>query len=269
MPEGHVIHSQARTLNRAFAGQDCLVDSPQGRFADGAALVAGQRVTKAEAYGKHLFIGFANERWIHIHLGLFGKWQMGTGEAPAEQGLIRLRMRTDGNFAELRGPTLCEVLTKAEVQAAIAKIGPDPIRKDAKPLVAWDRVSRSKVAIGALLMDQTLFAGVGNIYRAEVLFRSGMSPYRRGTELTRADFDELWTDLTVLMADGVKRRRIDTVRPEHMPRAMGREPRVDRHGGEVYVYRREGKACYVCGTPVSMAEMQARKLYWCQPCQGS
>jgi len=267
MPEGHVIHSQARAISRAFRGRVVRVDSPQGRFADGAALVDGTGLTRAEAHGKHLFLAFADHRWIHVHLGLFGKWQFGRGEAPPDRGQIRLRLRNDTHFAELRGPTVCEVLTDAEMKAAVARIGPDPIRRDADPDEAWRRVSRSSAPIGALLMDQRIFAGVGNIYRAEVLFRHGISPFQPGSELARVQFDELWADLVMLMADGVRRKRIDTVRDAHLPEAMGRPPREDRHGGEVYVYRRDGRPCHVCGTEVRILDLQGRKLYWCPSCQ--
>jgi formamidopyrimidine-DNA glycosylase len=118
-------------------------------------------------------------------------------------------------------------------------------------------------------MDQRVFAGVGNIYRAEVLFRHNISPFRRGNQLSRNEFDAIWTDLVMLMSQGSKKERIDTVRPEHLPEVMGRLARIDRHGGEVYVYRREGKDCYLCDSAVLMADMTGRKLYWCPTCQSA
>lgn len=267
MPEGNVIHHQARRLGRAFSKRAVRVDSPQGRFQDGAARVDGHVITKVEAHGKHLFIGFDNRLWIHVHLGLFGKWRIGNGEAPPPRGQVRMRLMTDEKYAELRGPTVCEVLNADEKRAAVARIGPDPIRKDADPERAWVRLQRSSAPIGALLMNQDVFAGVGNIYRAEVLFRHGISPYRPGREITRAEFDAMWEDLVALMTAGTKRGRIDTVRPEHLPEVMGREPRRDRHGGEVYVYRRAGRECYLCDAEVLIADMQGRNLYWCPRCQ--
>ena len=116
-------------------------------------------------------------------------------------------------------------------------------------------------------MNQAVIAGVGNIYRAEVLFRLNCSPFREGRRLSRNEFDELWNDLVELMAAGTRRGRIHTVRPEHLPEAMGREPRRDRHGGEVYVYRRSGHPCHLCGALIEMTQMQGRKLYWCPDCQ--
>lgn len=267
MPEGNVIHHQARRLSRGFARRTVRVDSPQGRFADGAAQVDGRTLAKVEAQGKHLFLGFDNDLWIHVHLGLFGKWRFRTGDPVEPTGQLRMRIITDERYAELRGPTVCEILTNEEKLAAVARIGPDPIRRDADPERAWAKVHRSSTAIGSLLMNQQVFAGVGNIYRAEVLFRHGISPYRPGREVSREEFEAMWSDLVELMTAGTKRARIDTVRPEHLPEAMGRAPREDRHGGEVYVYRRAGRECYLCSTEVRIADMQGRNLYWCPGCQ--
>lgn len=269
MPEGHVVHHQARRLTRTFRGQALQIDSPQGRFREGAALLDGSVLTKAEAFGKHLFVHVDHGLAIHVHLGLFGKWRFGKGEAPEPSGALRLRLRSSSHYAELRGPTVCEVLDPAGQGLVVDRIGPDPIRRDADPERAWRRVHRSKTPLGSLLMDQSVFAGVGNIYRAEVLFRSRIDPYRASASVPRDTFDAVWTDLVSLMRDGVKRRRIDTVRPEHMPEVMGREARRDRHGGEVYVYRRQGAPCLVCGSAIAMAQMQGRNLYWCPTCQAN
>ena len=116
-------------------------------------------------------------------------------------------------------------------------------------------------------MDQSVVAGPGNIYRAEVLFRQGIDPMLPGRALSEGQWSAIWADLVVLMAEGVRSGRIDTVRPEHMPEAMGRAPRVDDHGGEVYVYRRAGSACLVCGSVVASVELAARNLFWCPGCQ--
>jgi endonuclease-8 len=116
-------------------------------------------------------------------------------------------------------------------------------------------------------MDQKVIAGVGNVYRAEVLFRHGIDPYRPGRDITPAEWDAIWADLVALMHEGVRNNRIDTVRPEHTPDAMGRPPRVDDHGGEVYVYRRATQPCHICRTEIRTADLAARNLFWCPTCQ--
>ena len=171
------------------------------------------------------------------------------------------------SYADLRGATACELLTRAERDAIVARSGPDPLRDDADPGVAWERIRRSRAPIGGLLMDQSVLAGVGNVYRAEVLFRQRMDPYRPGSSLRVGQWRALWDDLVVLMREGVRTGRIDTVRPEHEPEVMGRDPRADDHGGEVYVYRRDGQSCLVCGTPVRRRTVGGRNLFWCPTCQ--
>ncbi|MDB1086724.1 Fpg/Nei family DNA glycosylase [Streptomyces sp. ACA25] len=274
MPEGHTLHRLAAGHRERFGGRLVRASSPQGKFADGAALIDGRPLTAAEAHGKHLFLGFgthgpdaAPAQWVHIHLGLYGKVGFGTGPAPAPVGQVRLRLTTPDAYADLRGPTTCALLTGGERQLVRARLGPDPLRADSDPEPAWTRISRSRSSVAALLMDQRIIAGIGNIYRAEILFRHGIDPYRAGRDLTRLEWDALWADLGVLMREGVRTGRIDTVRPEHTPEAMGRPPRSDRHGGEVYVYRRAGRACHLCGGEIRTAALVARSLYWCPRCQ--
>lgn len=273
MPEGHTLHRLAGELTATFGGRAVRVSSPQGRFADSAALLDGQQLLGAEAWGKHLFVAFPGERFVHIHLGLYGKLDVHAAVplVPAPVGQVRLRLVAERDdslaYADLRGATACELLTIAERDAIVARSGPDPLRADADPGRAWERIRRGRAPIGQLLMDQAVLAGVGNVYRAEVLFRHRIDPYRPGNTLRVGQWRAMWADLVELMAEGVRTGRIDTVRPEHTPEAMGRPPRKDDHGGEVYVYRRTGMPCHVCGRAVRTAEMQNRNLFWCAHCQ--
>ncbi len=250
MPEGHTLHRLARRHRTRFAGKQVSVTSPQGRFAEGAALLDGRPLVAAEAYGKHLFLGFPDERWLHVHLGLYGHWTFGTSPAPVPRGALRVRFEGNGSFADLRGPTACEVWTPVEKAVLEARLGPDPLRPRPRGDDAWDRLSRSRSAVGQLLMDQAVVAGVGNVYRAEVLFRSAMSPFRPG-------------HLVTLMKAGLRAGRIVTTRPAHRDRPGGRVRRDDAH----YVYRRTGLPCRVCRTPVATQVMAGRNLFWCPQCQ--
>ncbi|MBD0747322.1 Fpg/Nei family DNA glycosylase [Streptomyces sp. CBMA152] len=267
MPEGHTIHRLAADHDQWFGGRVVRASSPQGKFSDGAALVSGQVLDLAEAHGKHLFLGFGPVGWIHIHLGLFGKYALGGAPVPPPTETVRLRLLGEDGYADLRGPTTCALITDAEKRAIHDRLGPDPLRPADDGEKAWARISRSRTTIAALLMDQKIIAGVGNVYRAEVLFRHGIDPYRLGKDLTRSEWDAIWADLVLLMREGVRVNRIDTVRPEHLPEAMGRPPRVDDHGGEVYVYRRATMPCHICGTEIRTADLSARNLFWCPTCQ--
>ena len=266
MPEGHTLFRLARELSAAFGGRVVRVSSPQGRFVD-ADQLDGTRLVGATSAGKHLFVEFEHELFVHVHLGLIGKFDVVEGSAPAPVGEVRLRIVGPTAYADLRGATRCDLIVREGRDSIVAALGPDPLRPEADPLRAWGRISRSQRPIGDLLMDQTVLAGVGNVYRAEILFRHRMHPLRPGCTLRSGQFRALWEDLVELMTAGVETGRIDTVRPEHSPVAMGRPARVDDHGGEVYVYRRAGQACHVCGSRVRTEILSGRNLFWCPRCQ--
>ena len=271
MPEGHVLHRLARQLNEEFGGRAVEVTSPQGRFAREASLIDGATLTTAYAVGKHLFIEFTttsgDTHVVYIHLGLIGSLRF--EPAAEEWGQMRLHISNGTVAANLRGPQACTLLSPPEVDAIIGKSGFDPLgpEADTPPDKLWEKVHASRRTIGSMLMDQKLFAGVGNIYRAEVLFRQGIGPQISGKTLSHEEFEAIWSDLVELMRYGVEHGRIDTVRAAHSPEAMGRPPRKDDHGGEVYVYRRAGQPCHICATPIAGATVEGRKLYWCPGCQ--
>jgi endonuclease VIII len=267
MPEGHTLHRHARMHHRRYAGHPVAVSSPQGRFAAQASLVDGRKLVRAEAHGKHLFHVYGPDAIVHIHLGLAGIFDEKKLPLLAPVGQVRMRIEGRTHWTDLRGPAACDLWTEADVAVLRSRLGPDPLRRDADPDKTWTRISRSRVSIAALLMDQAVLAGVGNVYRAEILFRHGVSPMMPGKELDQTVFKEMWDDLVELMQYGVKSGQIDTVRPEHMPGVMGREARKDAHGGEVYVYRRHGLPCYICGTEVRKVELAGRNLFWCPTCQ--
>ncbi|WAC55045.1 Fpg/Nei family DNA glycosylase [Gordonia sp. SL306] len=271
MPEGHTLHRLARRQQRVFGGSPVRVSSPQGRFVDGAAAVDGLVFAKAEAWGKHLVQHFrplegrgrAGRRMIHVHLGLYGAFT--EAAMPMDDPVGQVRMRIEGRDVgtDLRGPTACELFTPADLDALIARLGPDPLRSDADPARARDAIGRSRRPIAALLMDQRVIAGVGNVYRAEVLFRAGIDPYRESRRIDPDEFDGLWSDLVALMRIGVRRGRMHVVRPEDDHGA----PSYATDRPRTYVYRRAGEPCRICGATVRVVELDGRNLYWCPVCQ--
>jgi endonuclease VIII len=267
VPEGHTLFRLARDQSLAFAGRPVHVTSPQGRFAAGAALLDGRVLDEVTSYGKHLFACFGADT-LHVHLGLYGTYTSGTGVPPVPRGALRMRWVGEGPdgggvWTDLRGATACEVLPTPEVDSILARLGPDPLRSPRGGAAALRRIGRSRTAIGALLMDQSVLAGVGNVYRAELLFRHGVSPFRPGREVDADLWARMWADLVVLLRAGVRMGRIVTTRPEHRTRRGGAVLREDAH----YVYRRTGLPCRICGTEVRTQEMVGRNLHWCPVCQ--
>jgi endonuclease VIII len=269
VPEGHTLFRLARQQSELFAGRPVHVTSPQGRFAAGAALIDGRVLEGVWSYGKHLFADFGPDT-LHVHLGLYGNYVTGTGLPPVPRGALRMRWEGpgpdgDGVWTDLRGPTVCEVFAPEEVDGILARLGPDPLRPRTDGALAHRRIARSRTAIGALLMDQSVLAGVGNVYRAEILFRHNVSPFRPGRWVDEAQWAALWADLVTLMRAGVRLGRIVTTRPEHRSRRRGAVQRADAH----YVYRRTGLPCRICGTEVRTEVMVGRNLFWCPVCQAA
>ncbi|MFP5021931.1 Fpg/Nei family DNA glycosylase [Pseudonocardia phyllosphaerae] len=269
MPEGHTVHRLARLQHRRYAGRPVAVSSPQGRFTDGAAAVDGRVLEVVEAHGKHLFQRYAPDAVVHVHLGLWGRFGDHRRPERPPRGQVRMRITGEDHYADLRGPAACELLDDVGVKALRARLGEDPLRDDAEPERVRERVARSRVPIAALLMDQSVVAGIGNVFRAETLFRTGIDPMTEGRALSGEQFDRLWADLSAMLHDGERRGRIETLRPEHDPARLEPPDRGSVCASVVYAYRRTGRPCLVCGTPIAHREFRARNLFWCPTCQRS
>lgn len=332
MPEGHSVHRIARQFERNFVGHSVRASSPQGRFAEGAAVIDGRTADSVRAVGKQMFLEFEGDVWLRVHLGMYGAWdfageiavdptiasangrlgqtnQRGTfledeaildaaGEnsltsigaprrtrvhvrmseqttgladegdewPPPVVGQVRLRLLTEVTCADLRGPTACEILSPDEMVATVAKLGPDPLVDDVS--AGEERftavVRRKPTPIGLLLMDQSVVSGIGNVYRAELLYRARLDPHTPGRDVPEEVVRGLWRDWVRLLAIGVETGQMitmDDLDPDEWRAAMA--SRDDRH----WVYHRTGLPCRTCGTAIVMEEMAARKLYWCPRCQ--
>lgn len=272
MPEGHTVHRLARLQRRRYAGRPVAVSSPQGRFGTGAEVVDGRVLVEVEAHGKHLFQHYGpggGRDTVHVHLGLWGRFGDRRRPEQPPRGQVRMRMVGEDHYADLRGPAACELLDDVAVTALRARLGEDPLRPDADPDRVWHRVSRSRAPLASLLMDQSVIAGLGNVFRAETLFRTGTDPLTEGRELSRQRFDLLWDDLSEMLRDGERRGRIETLRPEHDPALLDAPDRGAVCASVVYAYRRTGRPCLVCGTAIAHREFRARNLFWCPTCQAS
>jgi len=262
LPEGNEVHRYAEIHARAFAGKTVRVDSPTGKCPD-AAILNGRTLRRVQAVGKHLGYVFGKDLTLHVHLGRFGEFTEGPMPLRPVKGALRLRIWTQKDWLELRGATDCSIFADDKWAALLARLGPDPLRKDADPAPAFAVMRERKTPIGALLMDQSVIAGIGNIYRAELLYRAGIHPRRPGNEVDEKTLKAIWKDAIALMPGGMVDRRIVTTRPKHRPHPKG----VAQDGEVHYVYHRTGKPCWVCGSKVERGEMAGRTAYWCPTCQ--
>lgn len=270
MPEGHTIHRLALDHAKDLAGEHLIVSSPQGRMAEGAALLNGQLFAGVDAYGKHLFYLFGDKNpkrstTVHVHLGLFGKFRRQASPPAAPIGQVRVRLVGSRWTVDLSGPTDCRIIDSDEEAAIRARLGPDPIRRDADPELAWARISKRRSTIGEALMDQKVMAGVGNVYRAEALFVHGIHPMTPCQNVARPLFDGLWETITAMLRQGVIDRRIITLSATDIDSYFGKKRASLRGKEAVYVYKREH--CLRCSTAIERWDLAGRWAYACPHCQ--
>ena len=260
MPEGHLIHRLARLHRAWLRGRVFQVDSPQGRFIEGAKALDGARLTGVEARGKHLFYQFEGDLTLHLHLGLFGKIRTYQGTLGVRAATCRLRMRSPGVELQVIASTICELMSLERKAALLTRLGPDPLDANVDPIRFIHALSHRKTPLGVALMDQTVVSGVGNIFRAEALFWAGLSPWIPSHSLPPPTVNALWKTLTALLQAGERNGRIDTV-----PRSSAGERPV--RGERMCVYRRDGMPCLRCAEPIQKQPLAARMAYWCPRCQ--
>lgn len=173
---------------------------------------------------------------------------------PEPRGQVRLRILADAVGADLGGPAICELISAVQMDDIIRRLGPDPLitpRDEALNRLGRLFAKRS-VPVAQLLMDQHVLAGIGNIYRAEILFRTRLHPYIPGRDLSMQTIERLWDDWSLLLEIGVK--------TGHM---MTREGVGIDWEQRYWVYQRAGNPCHICGTSIAVALLSCRKLFWC------
>jgi len=243
MPEGHLLHRFAREQSADLAGHPVSASSPQGRF--DASAVDGGRLLGAEAHGKHLFDRFEGGLAVHIHLGMRGIYLRHPDAAAPPRAGVRLRLA--GPVAwDLIAPTTCEVLDEDGVAAVRARLGPDPLRDDADEGDAVARLRAAPGAVGAALVDQAVWAGVGNAWRAELLYLARLDPRLPCARLTAEQAAGLWDSARTLLALG---------------RDLGQVVSDAALPDERWVYKRE--TCRGCGAPVRTGQVGGRTSYAC------
>ncbi len=258
MPEGDTIHRIARNLARVLVGET-LVSARSFRV-DADSLV-GKAVVGVEAHGKHLLIELDDGRAIHTHLRMRGSWKLyPTSDANAPHYRDPdLELDTATWRATCLTPATLRIESAERLRRALAfHLGDDPLRADvdAKAVTSTLRDSRH-ASVGEALLDQRLFAGLGNVYKSELLFIHRIDPFTAPASVDEAKLEALFEDASRLL-----RANLDTTGRT----TTGR----DRAGSRLYVYERSGLPCRECGESIRMRRQgdAARSTYFCARCQG-
>ncbi|HTS73356.1 MAG TPA: DNA-formamidopyrimidine glycosylase family protein [Gaiellaceae bacterium] len=243
MPEGDSLHRAARAL-QVFVGERVAVETPHPQAASKqlAGPLDGRRLETAQAVGKNLLLGFEGGLVLRSHLRMRGRWQVRPRGSP-HRGRPWLVLSSPTHEALLwNGPVL--ELTRG----ALLQLGPD-ILADPPDLAAMvanlRRVDRER-ELGDALLDQRLVAGIGNVWRAEALWHARVSPWCRLGDVSDEELEHVLAEAARLM-----RGALDDGRPERA------------------VYRRAGRPCLHCGTPIRSRGQgdDNRTAYWCPVCQ--
>ena len=256
MPEGHTLHRYAAWLRDDLLGEVVHASSPQGRFSGEAARIDGAAVAAVEAFGKNLFLDLdrtdEGRQSVHVHLGLRGLFlRYDDPSAPPRPG-TRLRVAGTRAAYDLIAPSRCALLDPVARESVVGKLGPDPLRADGDGAEAVRRMRAARGTVAQALMDQSVLAGVGNVYRAEVLYLHRLDPRTPARSLSEATCAALWATLGEVMARGVRVGHILTADvPDDTPPEEGR-----------YVYKRA--ECLGCGGPVRSWSVDSRTVYACE-----
>ena len=257
LPEGHTIHRAARDHAALIGGQRVAAVSPQGRFSEGASQIDGALCERTEALGKHLLYHFDNGFSLHLHLGLGGYFVTGTQPASPPREVIRLRLETVRSVLDVIGPNTCEILPASALEAFRLRYGPDLLAETPDPDRAIAAICKSRAPIARLLMNQKVISGIGNIYRAEILWLRRLNPMTPGNALSEETLRALWDEMRALLQIGVETGAIIT---NGRQGGSGKEVRERTN-----IFGKQ--TCPRCDGVIEKSTLSGRTLYHCPVCQ--
>ncbi|MEV5081865.1 DNA-formamidopyrimidine glycosylase family protein [Streptomyces sp. NPDC056159] len=259
MPEGDTVWQTARRLHDALAGQ--VLTRSDFRVPKYATVdLTGRTVLDAVSRGKHLLTRFEGGLTLHSHLLMEGAWKVyGTGErwkgGPGHQ--IRAVLGTADRAAVGYRLQVLELLRTSEEDRTVAHLGPDLLGPDWDPdLALANLLADPGRPLGEALLDQRNLAGIGNVYKSELCFLLGVTP---------------WLPVSALPADraaklpALAKRLLEANRDRVVRRTTG------LRGQDLFVYGRAPRPCLRCGTSVRVTDQgdgsQERPTFWCPSCQ--
>jgi len=235
--------------------------------------ITGRTIERVESAGKHLLIVFSGDLILRTHMRMNGSWHLYRHGEKWWRGpqAMRVRIDTADWVAVAFNVPVAEFVTAKELATTdpVARLGPDLLGLEFDRDEAVRRlIASAHQPIAMSLLDQRLVAGIGNIYKSEVLFLSGVNPFTPASAVPKATVERMMDLARGLLKDNV----IDGTSPRIQTyRNLRMTNRASDHDESLWVYGRAGKPCRKCGTPIEMKKMgiEARSTYWCPQCQQS
>jgi endonuclease-8 len=276
MPEGDAIFRAARSMHRVLSGH--LVTKFETAYAHLDRVnvdtpIVGRTIERIESAGKHHLIVFSGDLILRTHMRMNGSWHLYRHGERWWRGpqAMRVRIDTADWVAVAFSVPVAEFVTPKELTTTgpVAKLGPDLLGREFNRDEAVRRlIASAHQPIAMSLLDQRLVAGIGNVYKSEVLFLSGVNPFTPAAAVSKETLDRMMDLARRLLNDNV----IDGTSPRIQTyRNLRMTNRASEHDESLWVYGRAGKPCRKCGTPIEMKKMgsEARTTYWCPQCQSS
>ena len=268
MVEGHGVRRVCIRHLKLLLNKKFKADSPNGRFTQGAKLISNQKLHRIESIGKNLFYFFGKKNSpivVHIHFGMSGRFlNAPLNDLPKPTPTTRLRLVSSkkDNIGALLSAMTCNYGGLDLYEEKKQKLGQDPLREDADKKIffgctKYGTKSQQKAVIGDVLMDQSKIAGVGNIYRAEILYKARVHPLTRVNSLTDAQLSDVWYHSVDLLQRGFRDGSILTIDSNDKAK-----PSFD--GRRRYIYNQS--KC-LCGHTINSFSMKGRTCYVCNACQ--
>jgi len=252
MAEGPLVHHYAKRLKELLQGKEVRIEFRVRNLKALTPAFQKVRIERVEAHGKQFRIHLPDERVLLIHLMMWGSWRFYRKDEPWDKPLERARVifHTDAHTAVVFSAPVIKLLAFSELQnhPHWGNLGPDPLRSDFSSKEFFRRLEQDPSReIGEALLDQQVIAGVGNILRIEILFKSHIHPRRSIGSLSKKEKTELLRWIFKLFEKWVKQ--------------------IGRQSHWIQIYRRSGKPCPKCGTPVEFFRQGGRITYACPTCQ--
>jgi len=249
-----------RCVNGVTLLWDGIVKQPSAE--EFCSRLIGQRLTGVARRGKYLIFSLSSDESLIIHLRMTGSLLVKPASAEPDKytrAILRLDEGVQLHFNDMRKLGMMR-LTK-DINSVVGKLGPEPLEDSFAPHTLLQRLNKRKAPIKALLLDQTLIAGIGNMYADEALFAARIHPLRVGCSLTRSEVERLHQAVRQVLQAAIedKGASVDSyLRPDGRPGAAH---------FQFQVAHRAGQPCPICGTPVERIAVRNRGTYFCPRCQ--
>lgn len=271
MPEGPEVRREADAISAAIAGERATeVRFGLDHLRQYERLLSGDRVVRVSSRGKAMLVGFDSGFTLYSHNQLYGRWFVTRrGNLPKTERSLRAAIHCETHSALLYSASDIDVLPNEDLMTHpyLSKLGPDVLDASLRPAAIAERTGGRRFrnrTLGALLLDQSFLAGLGNYLRSEVLFEARLHPDRRPRDLEATQRRSLGRAVRLISRRAYRQRGVTIAQKLFERHRQAGEPRGQ---ARFAVFARDGRPCRACGALIEKLIVAGRRLYLCTECQ--